>query len=259
MREQAVPEIPAGGAKLAEQAAADVVAVEEEELVQAGTREAADGRVLQARAVQPQAPQALVRRQQRAQHVVRQGHLLQSPKTTGAAIALESYQPRLLRRGSENEDARDGRVRTRRWKEGRKASAWGAHARRPRQAAAARRRERTSRRERMVATTAPGSATSIGGGDGSIGSGTGGGDMAAGDAALVGRWVRVAWEREREVAMFEDQSVQTSASAPLLLRGSFVSERGARPPAWCLLRGLCGLGPMSMVKAHSFYCFCKLG
>jgi hypothetical protein len=192
MREQAVPEIPAGGAKLAEQAAADVVAVEEEELVQAGTREAADGRVLQARAVQPQTPQALVRRQQRAQHVVRQGHVLQSAKTTGAAIALESYQPRLLRRGSENEDARDGRVRTRRWKEGRKASAWGAHARRPRQAAAARRRERTSRRERMVATTAPGSATSIGGGDGSIGSGTGGGDMAAGDAALVGRWVRVA-------------------------------------------------------------------
>jgi len=65
------------------------------------------------------------------------------------------------------------RVRTRRWKVGRKASAWEAQVRRPRQAAAARRRERTSRRERMVATTAGGSAASIAGGVG-IGSG---GDM----------------------------------------------------------------------------------
>jgi hypothetical protein len=229
MREQGVPEIPAGGAKLAKQAAADVVAVEEEELVQAGTREAADGRVLQARAIQPQTPQALVRRQQRAQHVVRQGHLLESPKATGTAIALDCYQPRV----SEDEDARDGRVRTRRWMEGRKASAWGAHARRPRQAAAARRRERTSRRESMVATTAPGSATSIAGGDGSIGSGTGGGDMAAGDAALVGRWVRVAWERDREVTMFEDQSVQVHRRAVAASRKLRFGTRG--PPILLVL------------------------
>ena len=75
------PEISAGGAELAEQAAADVVAVEEEELVQAGAREAGDGGVLEASAVEAQAPQARVRRQQRAQQLVRQGHLLQqSPK-----------------------------------------------------------------------------------------------------------------------------------------------------------------------------------
>lgn len=80
MRQNSVPEILAGGAKLAEQAAADVLAVEEEELVKAGAREASNCSVLQARAVEAQTPQALVRRQQRAQQVVRQGHLLQLPK-----------------------------------------------------------------------------------------------------------------------------------------------------------------------------------
>jgi hypothetical protein len=79
LKEHAVPEISAGGAKLAEQAAADAVAVEQDELVEAGPREADDGGVFHACAVQPQTPQALVRRQQRAQHVERQGHLLQSP------------------------------------------------------------------------------------------------------------------------------------------------------------------------------------
>ena len=48
--------------------------------MQAGAREAADGVVLETGAVQAQAPQARVRRQQRSQQVVRQGHLLQSPK-----------------------------------------------------------------------------------------------------------------------------------------------------------------------------------
>jgi hypothetical protein len=78
------------------------------------------------------------------------------------------------------------RVRTRRWKVGRKASAWEAQVRRPRQAAAARRRERTSRRERMVATTAGGSAASIAGGvgHGSIGSG---GDMVVVVDGIAGR------------------------------------------------------------------------
>lgn len=78
---QYIPEISAGGAQFAEQAAADVVAVEEEELVQAGAREAGDGSVLEASAVEAQAPQARVRRQQRAQQFVRKSHLLQqSPK-----------------------------------------------------------------------------------------------------------------------------------------------------------------------------------
>lgn len=80
LTEDAVPEIFAGGAKLAEQAAADVRAVEKEELVKTRTRKATDGSVIQARAVQPKTPQALVRWQKRAQQVVRQGHLLQSPK-----------------------------------------------------------------------------------------------------------------------------------------------------------------------------------
>ena len=49
--------------------------------MQAGAREAGDGGVLEASAVEAQAPQARVRRQQRAQQLVRQGHLLQqSPK-----------------------------------------------------------------------------------------------------------------------------------------------------------------------------------
>jgi len=64
---QYVPEISAGGAELAEQAAADVVAVEKEELVQAGACEAGDGGILEASAVEAQAPQARVQRQQRAQ------------------------------------------------------------------------------------------------------------------------------------------------------------------------------------------------
>jgi hypothetical protein len=49
--------------------------------VQAGAREAGDGSVLEASAVEAQAPQARVRRQQRAQQFVRKSHLLQqSPK-----------------------------------------------------------------------------------------------------------------------------------------------------------------------------------
>lgn len=46
--------------------------------MQAGAREAADGVVLETSAVQAQAPQARVRRQQRAQQVMRQRHLLES-------------------------------------------------------------------------------------------------------------------------------------------------------------------------------------
>ena len=72
-----LPEIAAGGAELAEQAAAEVVAVEEGELVEAGAGEAVDGGVLEPLAVEPEAPQARVRRHQRAEQVVRQRHLLQ--------------------------------------------------------------------------------------------------------------------------------------------------------------------------------------
>lgn len=45
--------------------------------MQAGAREAGDGSVLEASTVEAQAPQARVRRQQRAQKFVRKSHLLQ--------------------------------------------------------------------------------------------------------------------------------------------------------------------------------------
>lgn len=77
-----IPEIRAGGAELAEQEAADVVAVVEGELVQAGAGEAVDGGVVEPRGVQPEAPQGRVARQQRAEQVVRQHHLLVQPTCT---------------------------------------------------------------------------------------------------------------------------------------------------------------------------------
>lgn len=96
------PEILARGAELAEQAAAEVVAVEEGELVQAGAGEAADGGVLQPGAVEAEAPQARVARHQRAEQVVRERHLLKtSTKITeqtrnGRTASVRSIQQQLL-------------------------------------------------------------------------------------------------------------------------------------------------------------------
>lgn len=50
--------------------------------MQAGAGEAADGGVLEPRAVEAEAPQARVRRQQRPEQVVRKRHLLQSQTET---------------------------------------------------------------------------------------------------------------------------------------------------------------------------------
>lgn len=65
----------AGGSKLAEQAAANVIAVEEHQLMEVGAGKAVDGGVLEPSAVEADAPQARVQRHQRAEQLVRQRHL----------------------------------------------------------------------------------------------------------------------------------------------------------------------------------------
>lgn len=82
----------AGGSKLAEQAAANVIAVEEHQLMEVGAGKAVDGGVLEPSAVEADAPQARVQRHQRAEQLVRQRHLLQSQTKT-----QEETKPRQIR------------------------------------------------------------------------------------------------------------------------------------------------------------------
>ena len=76
--------------------------------MQAGAREAADGVVVETGAVQAQAPQARVGRQQRAQQVMRQGHLLESPKKYKRCEKLVSISAAAKRKRGGASEGREG-------------------------------------------------------------------------------------------------------------------------------------------------------